>query len=52
MLTDVWWNEAMEPEIDPLAEDAAALTASRERVLGIADFIIPGHGRVFENPER
>lgn len=52
VLTHVWWNEAMQPEVDPLAEDAAALIDSRQRVLEIADFIIPGHGRMFENPQR
>jgi glyoxylase-like metal-dependent hydrolase (beta-lactamase superfamily II) len=38
----------MEPKIDPLAEDAEALRKSREKVLAIARWIIPGHGSMFE----
>jgi glyoxylase-like metal-dependent hydrolase (beta-lactamase superfamily II) len=48
VLTHVWWNEQMEPKIDPLAEDAEALRKSREKVLAIARWIIPGHGSMFE----
>lgn len=47
VLTHLWWN-ADGPEEDPSAEDAAALLASRERVLAIADLIVPGHGAPFE----
>ncbi len=50
VFTHVWWNENMQPEVDPLAEDNAKLIESREKVLAIADFIIPGHGRMFANP--
>ena len=48
VLTHVWWNERMEPKIDPLAEDAEALRKSREKVLAIARWVIPGHGSMFE----
>lgn len=48
VLTHVWWNERMEPKVDPLAEDAEALRKSREKVLAIARWIIPGHGSMFE----
>lgn len=51
VLTHVWWNENMQPETDPIAEDADALEASRARVLEEADFIIPGHGKLFEAPQ-
>ena len=47
VLTHLWWH-AGGPEEDPFAEDAAALQASRRRVLGIADLIVPGHGAPFE----
>ena len=50
VFTHVWWNENMQPEVDPLAEDNTKLIESREKVLAIADFIIPGHGRMFANP--
>lgn len=52
VFTHVWWNENMQPEIDPLAEDNKKLIESREKVLAIADFIIPGHGRMFSNPRK
>jgi glyoxylase-like metal-dependent hydrolase (beta-lactamase superfamily II) len=44
--THAWWS-AEGPEEDPLATDAAALTASRERLLSFATVIIPGHGAPF-----
>lgn len=50
VLTHVWWNDQMQPVIDPLAEDQKALEASRQRVLEIADWIIPGHGKMFRAP--
>ena len=52
VFTHVWWNEKMEPEIDPLAEDHTKLIKSRRKVMEIADFIIPGHGRMFANPNK
>ena len=52
VFTHVWWNEKMEPKIDPLAEDHNNLIESRRIVLEIADFIIPGHGQMFENPQK
>lgn len=51
VFTHVWWNEKMEPKIDPLAEDQEKLVESRKKILDIADFIIPGHGRLFSNPK-
>ena len=52
VFTHVWWNEKMEPKIDPLAEAQSELDKSRKIVLDIADFIIPGHGKIFRNPQR
>ena len=52
VLTHVWWNEQMQPVIDPLAEDQKALEASRLKVLEIADWIIPGHGKLFKPPSK
>jgi glyoxylase-like metal-dependent hydrolase (beta-lactamase superfamily II) len=45
--THLWWNADGPPE-DPYAVDAAALHAGRERVLAVADLIVPGHGAPFE----
>jgi glyoxylase-like metal-dependent hydrolase (beta-lactamase superfamily II) len=44
--THVWWH-ADGPETDPYAVDQKLLSASRERVLGVADLIVPGHGPAF-----
>jgi glyoxylase-like metal-dependent hydrolase (beta-lactamase superfamily II) len=41
------WMDDEGPAEDGSAEDPAALHASRERVVGIADVIVPGHGRPF-----
>lgn len=52
VFTHVWWNEKMEPEIDPLAEDHAKLLESRANIIKISDYIIPGHGKMFKNPQK
>lgn len=46
VMTHLWWTDAG-PREDPYAPDPAALHASRERVLGFADLIVPGHGAPF-----
>jgi glyoxylase-like metal-dependent hydrolase (beta-lactamase superfamily II) len=46
-MTHAWWREDRTPEIDPLADDQAALEASRARLLAAADIVIPGHGGPF-----
>lgn len=46
-MTHLWWREDRSPEIDPLADDQAAIEAGRARVLGVADIVIPGHGAAF-----
>ncbi|OEJ27087.1 MBL fold hydrolase [Streptomyces agglomeratus] len=43
---DLWWRPNG-PVEDPVSPDLAQLRASRERVLAIADVIVPGHGGAF-----
>lgn len=49
---DVWWLETMEPKVDEMALDQKELEKSRKKVLKIADWIIPGHGKMFKNPRK
>lgn len=44
--THAWWT-ASGPAEDPFAPDPVQLTRSRERILGLADLIVPGHGAPF-----
>lgn len=44
--THAWWHS--EAAGDPLAADEAELRRSRERLLGFATVIVPGHGPAFE----
>jgi glyoxylase-like metal-dependent hydrolase (beta-lactamase superfamily II) len=46
VFTHLWWTATI-PVEDPYASDPAALHASRARVLGFADLIVPGHGAPF-----
>jgi glyoxylase-like metal-dependent hydrolase (beta-lactamase superfamily II) len=46
-LTHLWWHTDRTPEVDPLGDDQAAIVRGRERVLGVADVVIPGHGAPF-----
>ncbi|MFJ8040662.1 MBL fold metallo-hydrolase [Kitasatospora sp. NPDC096147] len=43
---DLWWRPNG-PVEDPVSPDQAVLRASRERVLAVADVIVPGHGAPF-----
>ncbi|MEU8005387.1 MBL fold metallo-hydrolase [Catellatospora sp. NPDC049111] len=43
---DLWWR-ADGPADDPVSPDRAQLRASRERVLALADLVVPGHGAPF-----
>jgi len=54
-----WWDTKDEQEKtrtgiithqDPFAFDQALLEKERERLLDLADIIIPGHGRPFVSP--
>jgi glyoxylase-like metal-dependent hydrolase (beta-lactamase superfamily II) len=44
--THAWWNESG-PADDPYAPDRDALRSARERVLAVADVVVPGHGAPF-----
>jgi glyoxylase-like metal-dependent hydrolase (beta-lactamase superfamily II) len=46
-MTHLWWHADRTPEIDPYADDQAALEAGRARVLAVADVVVPGHGGPF-----
>lgn len=52
-----WWQTGVEQRIDresllnledPYAQDREALRNSREQILALADYIIPGHGKMFK----
>lgn len=45
-LTHLWWA-ADGPAEDPYAPDREVLRRQRERVLAVADLIVPGHGPAF-----
>ncbi len=49
--THAWWS-ADGPADDPYAPDPSALRAARERILGVAAVIIPGHGPAFRPEDR
>jgi glyoxylase-like metal-dependent hydrolase (beta-lactamase superfamily II) len=51
-LTHLWWRADRTPVIDPLAWDQAALERGRERVLAVADVVVPGHGEPFRVGDR
>ncbi len=44
---DVFWKENF-PQDDPYASDKETLKESRKKVLEVADYIIPGHGKMFK----
>lgn len=56
-----WWTDEEKQEIDdidalinkedPFTKDLKALKESRKKVLEIANWIIPGHGKMFRNPK-
>lgn len=57
-----WWNDQEKQQTDdvetlinkedPFTKDWEALKASRRKVLELADWIIPGHGKMFRNPKK
>lgn len=49
---DVWWFSDMTPVEDDMAWNQEKLEESRKKVLKIADWVIPGHGKMFKNPEK
>jgi glyoxylase-like metal-dependent hydrolase (beta-lactamase superfamily II) len=46
-MTHVWWHADRTPALDPVAFDQAALEGARQRILAVADVVIPGHGAPF-----
>jgi glyoxylase-like metal-dependent hydrolase (beta-lactamase superfamily II) len=46
-MTHLWWKSDRTPEVDPLGWDQGAIERGRERVLAVADVVIPGHGGPF-----
>ena len=43
---DLWWRSDFTPRLDPMAWNQKILENSRKRILKIADYIIPGHGKM------
>lgn len=46
-----WWMDGIEQNIDtedPYVKDKKQLTESRNKILELADYIIPGHGKMFK----
>jgi glyoxylase-like metal-dependent hydrolase (beta-lactamase superfamily II) len=44
---DVFWKENF-PSDDPYANDKKELKQSREKIIELADYVIPGHGKMFK----
>ncbi|MFA6410332.1 MAG: MBL fold metallo-hydrolase [Candidatus Buchananbacteria bacterium] len=44
---DVFWQQNL-PAVDPYATDSEKLTESRQKVLALADYIVPGHGPMYK----
>ena len=51
-LTHCWWFSDMTPDKDPIAWNQAQLDASRHKIATMADWIIPGHGKMVKNPRK
>lgn len=49
---DVWWFSDMTPKKDDMAWNQKVLEKSRKKVLEIADWIIPGHGKMFKSSKK
>lgn len=50
-----WWAEGVKPTLDldfpdEFASDMDKLKESRKKALEIADWVIPGHGKIFKVP--
>jgi glyoxylase-like metal-dependent hydrolase (beta-lactamase superfamily II) len=46
VLTHLWWTD-QGPLTDPYAPDPDVLHAQRERILALAELVVPGHGPAF-----
>lgn len=42
----------MGPKVDPLAWNQGEIEKHRKKILEIADWIVPGHGKMFKNPKK
>ncbi|MEM7552095.1 MAG: MBL fold metallo-hydrolase [Bacteroidota bacterium] len=51
-LTHLWWNDQFAPKTDRLAEDPEALEENRKEWITQVDWIVPGHGKKFKNPNK
>jgi glyoxylase-like metal-dependent hydrolase (beta-lactamase superfamily II) len=47
--THLWWTQDKTPEKDPIAWDQKLLDENRNKIDKIADWVIPGHGKMFDN---
>ena len=47
---DVFWKKELINQTDPYAQNLKQLKVSRQKILKIADWIVPGHGPVFKSP--
>ncbi len=48
-ITHAWWHTDLTPIVDPFAEAPEILKISREKILSMADWIIPSHGAIKHN---
>ena len=57
----IWWKDDEEQETDyrsliehndPVAKDQLLIQESREKLFNLADYIIPGHGKMFRVPKQ
>jgi glyoxylase-like metal-dependent hydrolase (beta-lactamase superfamily II) len=46
-MTHCWWHTDRTPELDPFCDDQNGIAVARERILEVADVVIPGHGGPF-----
>ncbi|MDF0673375.1 MAG: MBL fold metallo-hydrolase [Nitrospira sp.] len=52
VMTHLWWFPDMTPEKDPVAWNQGKLEQGRNKIVTVADWIIPGHGHMFKNPRK
>lgn len=52
LLTHMWWNDQFEPKTDPLAQNQEKLDENRKEFIHQVDWIVPGHGKMFKNPQK
>jgi glyoxylase-like metal-dependent hydrolase (beta-lactamase superfamily II) len=52
VFTHCWWYPDLSPDKDPTAWDQAKLDESRQKLLAMADWIVPGHGKMVKNPRK